>query len=203
MAWQPAPEPIRPGRDDSEAAAAAAGPRLWAAARRIGAAVERVLERLLTALGACLLLGIVVLVSHQVFLRYFLRQSPRWSEEMALLLMVWLAMVGAALVHRHREHIAVELVVAALPGRAQRAVGRLVELLVLAFGAFMVHQGWLITRASMQQRLAGSQLPIGYMYLSIPVGGALIGLVALLRLLGLSSSQVEREEEPGGLGEQR
>lgn len=186
------------------AAVAAAWPRWVAAARRVAAVADRWLLWLLTALTAVLLAGVVLLVVYQVYLRYFLRHSPRWTEEIALLLMVWLAMVGAALVHRHREHVAVELVVQALPAGARRGVGRLVELLVLAFGVFMVLEGWRLTRASMSQVLAGSQLPIGYLYLGIPIGGLALSAIALAQLVGLlppPPGEPGEEKGEGGVGE--
>lgn len=183
------------------AAVAAAWPRWVAAARRVATAVDRWLLRLLTAVTAVLLAGVVLLVAYQVYLRYFLRHSPRWTEEIALLLMVWLAMVGAALVHRYREHVAVELVVQALPGSARRGVARCVELLVLAFGVFMVLEGWRLTRASMNQMLAGSQLPIGYLYLGIPVGGLALSAISLAELVGLLPPPPGEEEGEGGVVE--
>ena len=56
-----------------------------------------VVYRILLTYAKVVLLVIIVIVSAQVFSRKFIGTSIRWSEEVALLLMVWLAFIAMAI----------------------------------------------------------------------------------------------------------
>lgn len=77
--------------------------------------------RVVATLTALLLLGIVVVITYQVVARYqpWIR-VPRWTEEVSLILMVWLSLIGSGLGLRAGEHLAMDIVVSQLPGRFQR-----------------------------------------------------------------------------------
>ena len=54
----------------------------------------------------------------QVFGRYVLNDTPVWAESTALLLVIWVTMLGAAAGVRDAGHIGMESLVVLLPERA-------------------------------------------------------------------------------------
>lgn len=140
-------------------------------------------SRFVGATTALLLLGIVVVISYQVAARYLPgMRVPRWTEEVSLILMVWLAMLGSGLGVRAGEHLAMDIALRQLGARAQRLVSRLIYLLVAGFGVYLVVYGYELASRTMGQTFAASKLPIGWMYLGIPLGGVLVALYALRAL---------------------
>jgi TRAP-type C4-dicarboxylate transport system permease small subunit len=86
---------------------------------------------------ACLL-GIVATVIGSVFWRYVLNDSPAWSEQVALLLVINVAMFGAAAGVRDEGHIGMESLVGLLPKVYQFWVGNVVGLFSILFGVSLV-----------------------------------------------------------------
>jgi len=151
--------------------------------RSLGARLEDGFSRTLGALVALLLLGIVGVISYQVAARYLPgMRVPRWTEEVSLIMMVWLAMLGSGLGVRTNEHLAMDVGLRQLPWKAQRVVSRGIWLLVATFGLYLVWYGFELASLTMLQTFSASKLPIGWMYLGIPLGGALIAFYALRNL---------------------
>ncbi|MDG4674233.1 TRAP transporter small permease subunit [Shinella sp. 838] len=65
-----------------------------------------------------------------------------WADELAVLLMAWVAFVGASMGLAHRQHIAVTLLPDAMPAAARRRLALLVDGLLLVFLAVLIVQLW-------------------------------------------------------------
>jgi TRAP-type C4-dicarboxylate transport system permease small subunit len=109
--------------------------------------------------------------------RYLLGSQPSWSEELARLLMVWLALLATALVCREDGHLGLDVLTASWPEEVQRLSQLFVILLIISFAAaIMSWGGWQLV----EQRFAsGQKLPAlgvarGWFYLALPVSGILI-----------------------------
>ncbi len=145
--------------------------------------LELVLTQIVRVTTASLLLGIVLIITWQVISRYIPGiRVPRWTEEVSLILMVWLAMLGSGLAVRAGEHLSVDVVTRQLPKRLQKGLERLVWLVVAAFGGYLVVYGFELASRTMLQTFSATQLPVGWMYSGIPVGGVLIALYSVRNL---------------------
>ena len=122
---------LNPHVEDIVNAQLAAAPRLTGPLTRFNATVARY-GMYLSVAG---LLVIVAIVFYQVFGRYVLNSSPTWAENLALVLILYVTLIGAAVGVRDAGHIGMEslLVLAAGPAarpdrdadpRAGRAVRR-------------------------------------------------------------------------------
>ncbi|MDF1587295.1 TRAP transporter small permease [Marinimicrococcus flavescens] len=167
----------------------------------------RALDRLLEGLAritewAChaLLLVIVGVTVMQVALRFLLNRPTSWSEEVALLCLVWFGMLAVALGVREHGHIAITALRDALPRVPALALDILAELLVLAFALFLMIKGGDLVSLAGAQILPASQLPKLWLYLPASVGGALMALNALGNLLlGRWSPPVPEASPPEAL----
>ena len=84
------------------------------------------------------LVAMTAVVFWQVFGRYVLNDTPAWAESVALLLMSWFILLGAAVGVRERDHIGFEVGLALAPRPLAHAMRLLTEVLVLGFGRAMV-----------------------------------------------------------------
>jgi TRAP-type C4-dicarboxylate transport system permease small subunit len=142
--------------------------------------LDFIFDRLATFVTAVTLTLALVVMGAQVIFRYALNDSLYWAEEVARYALIWSSMIGAAVAYRHGSHVAVTDVVKRLPLSLQRQVVRLVHALVFAFGAFLLWQGWALTlRNFARHQLSTSlEMEIAWIYLSMPIGGALLILAA-------------------------
>ena len=110
------------------------------------------------------------------------RSWPQLVEIQGLLL-VWLTFLTAAWGVQAGSHLGMDLLVARLPERPRRRVERLAELLVGGFGLLCAAYGSRLA-ASVVNTLPATGWSASWQYLPAVVGGALIALLAGLRLAG-------------------
>ena len=88
------------------------------------------------------LLGVVLLVSAQVISRKILHYSIVWSEEVALLLMVWMAFISMAMGVAKNIHIRIEMFYKLFPKPVQKAAVWLGHIVTLFVGAMLMINGY-------------------------------------------------------------
>jgi TRAP-type C4-dicarboxylate transport system permease small subunit len=154
---------------------------------QIARRILRGVDILCDVLALSALVAMVVVVTWQVFGRYVLQASPRWSSEIALLLLAWLGLLGIAIGIRERSHIAVSLITDRLPSALSRSLGGLVYALMAAFGGYFVVEGIQLTEFASHNTMPATGLPTSVQYAAIPVSGILICVYALAHLFGVST----------------
>lgn len=118
-----------------------------------------------------------------VFGRYVLNATPRWGEELALVLLVWLSLLPVALGIAGRWHIRLDLVADALPARPRAVIGWIEVALGLVVAMLMVWFGWRIAELNLGSRLPGLGISAFWQYLALPVSGILTVIAVLDRAL--------------------
>jgi TRAP-type C4-dicarboxylate transport system permease small subunit len=151
--------------------------------------LSQVKRRVDTALGwlVSALMGFAVLnVLWQVFTRYVLKNPRGYTDELARYLLIWVGLLGASYALGRQMHLAIDLLPNRLHGRARAVLGIVVELGVALFALFvMVFGGSRLVALTLllEQRSAALRVPLGYVYLALPVSGALIVFYATLFML--------------------
>lgn len=125
---------------------------------------------------------LVVNVLWGVFARYLLGDQPRWSEEIARLLLVWLAMLGSALAVLDQCHLGVDVLTARFHPDSRRIATLFSQVVVLLFSVIVLTYGGsllLIQRWNSGQILPALGISKAWFYLAIPFSGTLISLFSL------------------------
>ncbi len=68
----------------------------------------KIFEAIETHTGIIILIIMSLLVIVQVFSRYLFNYSFVWAEELVRYLMIWMVMIGAALVQAKNDHIRID-----------------------------------------------------------------------------------------------
>jgi TRAP-type transport system small permease protein len=150
-----------------------------------------------TAIALIAVIAVIVIAS--VIFRYGLNDSIAWAEDAAKFLMVWMAFVGAPLGFRHGAHVAIELLPADLPPLLKRTIRLLVHAVVLMLMAVLAWQSWLFAWNGWGQiALTIGDISMFWIFLAIPIGSAIMALIALDlllgALLGLPEPQIAEDE---------
>ena len=141
--------------------------------------------RVLLEFSKLVLLVIVVVISAQVFCRFF-KHSIMWSEEVALLLMVWTAFIAMAIGVEKGLHIAITIFYGMLPKKVQWVIYKLILFAVIFFGYILIRYGIGLAANSMGNRLPATQWPNGIKFIMMPVSGVFICYFSILDLFGLN-----------------
>ncbi len=166
----------------------------------------RVAERLLgwvshaaAALGALLVIVMTGVIGYSVALRYLFNQPQTWTDELVGYLLVVVVMLGAAEALRRGDHIAVDLLTERLGPRGRRRCEAWGLLAVCFVAAVLVAGGWEMVSFSADVGLISDgylEVPMWIPQAAVPVGSALLLLVALERLarllLGLDGTPGKR-----------
>src|SRR5215212_4594894 len=146
------------------------------------ASLEAALALLVEVPAALLVVAEIVILFAGVAARYGLHRPLIWSDELASILFLWLAMVGAAVAFRRSEHMRMTAVVASMKP-AMRAYldvvatcAGLAFLLLIAWPAYdYAYEESFITTPALQ-------IPNVWRAAALPVGTGLMALFAMLRL---------------------
>src|SRR5215470_4951022 len=88
------------------------------------------------------LMAIVTVVAWQVFGRYVLNSSPTWAENVALVLILYVTLIGAAVGVRDAGHIGMDSILVLVPEKIRNRIELVIHALVLTFGVAMAYNGW-------------------------------------------------------------
>src|SRR3981189_622093 len=148
----------------------------------LAASLEHALGLLVEIPAALLVAAEIVILFAGVVARYGLHRPLIWSDELASILFLWLAMLGAAVAFRRGEHMRMTAVVAgARP--AMRAYLDLVA--TCAALAFLLLVAWPAYEYAYEESFITTpalQIPNVWRAAALPVGTGLLALFAFLRL---------------------
>ena len=138
------------------------------------------------------LMAIVVCVLMQVFGRYVLNDTPTWAEALALVLVLWVTMFGAAVGVRDAGHIGMESLLVLVPERVRLKLEIVIHALVATFGALMAYNGALLAMSVMDYKIPTLGIPEGLNHVPVAIAGALIVLFSIEHILALlNDTEVE------------
>lgn len=156
--------------------------------------VKGILDSIVDNLAAIFLASMTIIITIQVFSRFFFSYTPRWSEEVSLLLLIWLTFFGIAVGFREKLHIGVEFFVKIFPERVQRFFELISKILILITGGLFIYYGTQFTKLMHNSSMAGTGLPQSVLYACIPVCGLLL-LIYGIELLFKKGLHQEWDEE--------
>lgn len=141
------------------------------------------LNRTLAYTLIALTVVMVITVSWQVATRFLLNEPSSYTEELATYLLLWISLLGAAYALRLRAHLGIDIVTSKLSAggkRTARVIGYVVVAL-FAFVALVIGGGMLVqVTLELGQRSAAFQVPVGYVYLALPISGLLMVYYAVV-----------------------
>lgn len=152
-----------------------------------------VMEMILKILCGILTGGIVAVIFYAVVTRYVFHRPPAWSEELSRFVFIWMIMLSAVLVTREQSHIQLTFLLDRLPERFRFLLSNVVRLVMIAFCWVMVQQGLKIYPIVAEASSPSFGISMGWLYLSIPVGGILMIIYILERMV---ASLIARYRRP-------
>jgi TRAP-type C4-dicarboxylate transport system permease small subunit len=135
--------------------------------------IDKILEKFVAALMAIL----VVDVLWQVISRYVLSAPSSFTDELAGFLLIWVGLFGSAYVAGKNEHLAIDLLVQRSGPARRKFLEIFISLCIIIFSltVLVVGGSWLVyTRFALDVKSAALEIPLGYVYIVLPISGLLI-----------------------------
>ncbi len=159
--------------------------------------MTRVIDRALAGLLIGLMSFMVLTVSWQVATRYLLNSPSSYTEELATYLLIWISLLGAAYALRMRAHLGLDVLVTRLSRDRQHSIRMFAHGIIIVFSsvALVFGGGWLVyVTLDLNQLSAAFQLPVGYVYLALPLSGLLMAYYSAVDIRGLLRDEAPEQK---------
>ena len=144
----------------------------------IVAATEKCLRYVLIALMALLVLDVL----WQVITRFVMANPSSFTEELSRFLLIWIGLLGSALAYKDGMHLGLDILTKNLTGKNKLYSDLLVHVLVAIFAVvvMIIGGGNLVGLTLLLDQVSASMgILMGYVYVVIPISGALILLYCI------------------------
>lgn len=146
----------------------------------------------------CVILALLVVdVLWGVFTRFVLNQQSRWTEEVAIYLLIWVSLLGAAVTYAENGHLGVDYLVQKMDTQTRKIGEGAAHLIVLLFAAYgLLYGGFELVSETM---MAGQVSPaigisMAVVYAAVPISGVLFILFAARALYNLPDETAPHDE---------
>jgi tripartite ATP-independent transporter DctM subunit len=144
--------------------------------------LEALLGLLVEIPAALLVVAEIVILFAGVVARYVLHQPLIWSDELASILFLWLAMLGAAVAFRRGEHMRMTAMVARASPGLRAYLDLVATAAALAFLVMIAWPSWEYAYEESYITTPALQIANIWRAAALPVGIGLMALFALIRL---------------------
>ncbi|MCF3942612.1 TRAP transporter small permease [Oceanobacillus alkalisoli] len=136
-----------------------------------------------------------------VIMRYIFNSPVHWVEEIFSLTLVWAIFIGFSTALKNNNHIALDLVYAVLPKKAQRVLDFIGYLLGIAFSIFFLYYGTLMVIEAF--KIGGvsldARIPLWITSLIMPLTGLLLLLAYIEKIIMFFKNKGQEEEQNDGI----
>ena len=124
------------------------------------------------------LTGMSLVIGLQVFMRYVMKSSLSWSEELARYMFIWMVYIGISYGIKKRKHIKIDAAINIFPIKMRKYLFILSDVIFLVFAIIIVFQSEKVAMLILKlgQISPGTGIPMGYIYHAVPIGFSLVGI---------------------------
>ena len=156
---------------------------------KLTALITNILSKALIVLMSVMVLD----VTWQVFTRFILRDPSSFTEELAGFLLIWIGLLGSSYALYTKAHLGIDILTARLDNAKKRLTEIIISIIIILFAFFILVVGGVrlvnIT-LTLNQISPAMGIPMGYVYLVLPITGLLMIYYCITFILK-SSRQTE------------
>jgi TRAP-type C4-dicarboxylate transport system permease small subunit len=148
--------------------------------------IKKILDHSLEILVMTVMAVLTVDVLWQVFTRFILKNPSTWTEELAIFLLIWVSLLGAAVALGRGAHLGIDYLVNKLSIKKKLCTEVFVFLCIALFSLCVMVIGGIdlvISTLKLGQVSPALGVKIGYVYLAIPISGFFLVLYSVIGLV--------------------
>ncbi|UOQ49852.1 TRAP transporter small permease [Gracilibacillus caseinilyticus] len=157
-------------------------------------AFRKYLNRTIEIITTTLLMVMVAVTSWQVISRYILNNPSSVTDEFLRFSLIWFSLLAGAYVVGKKGHIAITFLHDRVKSETKkRWLEIIVQISFILLAIIMVTGGTKAVSLTMAQISPSLHLPMGYVYLALPVSGVIILCYSVINLFDTSNSTQPQE----------
>jgi len=167
---------------------------------KIRKGITRLLELALISAVALLVVDVV----WGVFTRKVLGAQADFTEELAKILLIWVALLGSALAFETKGHLGVDFFVNLFAPQARKLMAVTVHIVVLAFTIIIFLAGGIRVVSDqllMEQLTPALSWKMGHVYLALPVAGFFMLIFTIENLIVTLKTPAESNDDKQSMEE--
>jgi TRAP-type C4-dicarboxylate transport system permease small subunit len=148
--------------------------------------IKKILDSSLELLVMVVVAVLVADVLWQVFTRFVLKDPSTWTEELAIFMLIWVSLLGAAVALNRGAHLGIDYFVGKLSPRKRLYTEIFVFLCISAFSLTVMVIGGIDLVSStfkLEQLSPALGVRVGYVYLAVPISGFFLVLYSVIALV--------------------
>jgi TRAP-type C4-dicarboxylate transport system permease small subunit len=158
------------------------------AAAPVGAAdrILAVVNNLVVKVSSAALVAAAFVLTYSVIVRYFLKFSTDWQDELSVFLIVGAVFMSAAAIQAGRGHVAIEAIIGLLPPHVNRTRQILVDVASFTFCGYFAWKSWILLHEALVEGFhSGSTWgpPLWIPYSLMTIGMTLLAIQILLQVV--------------------
>ena len=148
--------------------------------------IRNVMNKVIRIVCILLFAFMVIIGTYQILVRYIFYNHSTLSEELLTYSFTWMSLFAAAYVFGKREHMRMGFLADKLNKKKLTILNAIIEIIIIALALIvMAYGGISITSLSMTQKTASLGIPMGYVYIVIPITGVVIAVYGVLNVICL------------------
>lgn len=136
--------------------------------------LNRIVDTLLHTVMAVSSLILFVVAFMQVIFRFILKSPLAWSQDVIRLCFAYLIFFGAAYCVREKMHLNIDVILTSLKPKAKLSLEIIINLIMLAFFAFLLVYGIRFTQSGASQLASYLPIKMSIYYTSVPISAFLM-----------------------------
>ena len=158
--------------------------------KRFRGTLDKALEAVIIFLSGLM----VVVGAYQILVRYLFNKPSTVSEELLNYAFGWMSLLAAAYMFGKNGHMRMGFLADKAEGSSKRTLEMISQCLIFGFAAvIMIYGGIQITSLTMSQRTASLGIPMGYVYLIVPLSGVLILVYSIMNMAEMTGRAGKEE----------
>ncbi|MBA8879451.1 TRAP transporter large permease subunit [Phyllobacterium myrsinacearum] len=153
----------------------------------IASKLDRLLGHLVEFPVAILVVAEVVILFAGIIARYVVHQPLIWSDELASILFLWLAMLGAVVAFRRGEHMRMTALVGMMSPKRRAFFDVIAVVGAMAFLLFIVYPAYDYAHEETYITTPALEITNAWRAAALPVGAGLMIISALIKLFQVSN----------------
>ncbi len=151
------------------------------------------LMNLFLMLSKCLLIAMTLIICMGVFYRRVLNTGLSWTDEVAMLFMVWCGFISMAYGVQQKLHISVEVFYNLMPKGVRFILKKIINALVFAIGVLLLFYGVKLMESTMSNVMTATRWPTSVRYAPVAISGLLMAYFSFAELIGFKSVGTKNE----------
>jgi len=148
-------------------------------------AISGFLSKIIMYVACLCLASLLCVVIYGVVLRYGFNDAPAYVEQVALILVISVAMFGASAGVRDATHIGLDSFVNLFSKEVQKNCLLAVYFFSLVFAQFLLWGGWAMGASTMNSTIPTLGISEAYRYLPVVLAGVLITIFSIEHMLAI------------------